>query len=147
MNRQSVPDEVEPPATLAPELTEERSEGFGRHVLVWQEGKVKSHLPPARRNGEGGDHGDFLPGSGALVEDRGLADRRPGATQVRRHQKPALIEEDEAGLQPRAVFFTRGHWVLTQPRMAFSSRSRARRSGLCGENPNERSSRPMWSTW
>jgi hypothetical protein len=66
---------------------------------------AKSHLPPARRNGEGGDHGDFLPGSGALVEDRGLADRRPGAPHRGDQHEAGFVDEDDVGTQPRSVFF------------------------------------------
>lgn len=43
----------------------------------------------------------------SLVEDGGLADRRPGPPDERRHEEAAFVNEDEAGLQLRGVFFTR----------------------------------------
>src|SRR3989304_4225551 len=118
MHSQPVPDQVDRPPALAPGLGGERGKGFGWSRSGSAGGRSKAPPPAARRYTEGGDHGDFLPGSGPLVEDRSLADRGPGSTEVRGHQKPALVEEDEAGLQPPGVFFTLGQSVLTQPRIA-----------------------------
>ena len=144
VHAQPVPDNDDWGAELTAELTEKAEHGMGDDVLVWQQTKVKSHLASLGRDGQGGDHRDTLAGACSLIENGCLSDRRPGAAHVRGHEKAALIEKDEARLQPSGVFFTLGHSSRTQPRIAASSRSRARRSGFCGLKPSEQRRRLMW---
>jgi len=141
---QPVPDNDDWGTELTAELTEKPEHGMGDDVLVWQEAKVKSHLPPLGRDGQGGDHRDTLAGPCSLIQNGCPSDRCPGAADERGHEEAALIEKNEARLQPPGFFFTRGHSSRTQPRIAASSRSRARRSGFCGLKPREQRRRLMW---
>ena len=138
----AVPHDDEGALQVAPEIGKEAAEVASLRVLPRQQRKVKSYAGPARREGECADHRDFVVGSGALVEDRCLTARRPGAAHQGRHQEPGLVDEDQARVQPAGFFLTRGQTVLTHVRMASSSRSRARRSGFCGLQPIPWRSRP-----
>lgn len=144
---QPVPHDDDRRTELTAELTEKTEHGMGDDVLVGKEVKVKSHLPSPGGDHEGGDHRDAFSGAGPLIQDGGLSDRRPGAAHVRGHEKAALIEKNEARLQPPGVFFTRGHSSRTHPLIAASSRSLARRSGFWGLNPREHRRRLIWFTW
>ena len=147
MRTQPVPHDEDRAAELTLELTQETEQVVGDNVLFGQEAKVKSHLASSGRHGNSCDHRDALTGTCPLIEDGGVPDRRPGATNQRGHQKPALIQEDQSGFQPPGVFFTRGHSVCTQPRITASSRSLARRWGFCGLKPRERRRRLIWWAW
>ena len=67
----------------------------------------------------------------------------PGSADQRRQQEAALVDKDDVGLQSAGFFKMSGHSTRTQRRMAFSSRSRARRSGFCGLHPMECRSLPI----
>ena len=144
MHTQPVPHDEDRVAELTPELTKEAQQVVGDDVLFGQEAKIKSHLAFLGRDGNSCDHRDALMGTCPLIEDGGLSNRRPCATQEGSHEEAALIEKDKSGFQSPGVFFTRGHWSRTQLRIATSSRSRARRSGFWGLKPRERRRRLMW---
>ena len=144
MHVQPIPYDDDRRPELTAKVPEKGKNVRGDNVLIGKKRKVKSHPVSSRRYGECRNHRDALTGPCALIENGGVPDRRPGATNQRSHQKPALIQEDQSGLQPPGVFFTRGHSVCTQPRIAASSRSRARRWGFCGLKPRERRRRLMW---
>ena len=65
-----------------------------------------------------------------LVQHRRLSARRPSADACRTCAQPAFIDEDDGSPLPASLFFKAGHSTRCQRRMAFSSRSTARRSGL-----------------
>ena len=130
MRTQPVPHDEDRAAELTLELTQETEQVVGDDVLFGQEAKVKSHLVSSGRHGNSCDHRDALTGTCPLIEDGGLSNWRPGATHQGSHEEAALIEKDKSGFQSPDVFFTRGHFSRTQPRIATSSRSRARRSGF-----------------
>lgn len=130
-----VPDQHEGMPEMPPEIAEEGDQARGGHVLVRQEGKVKSHSPAMWGHRDRRHRGDLLVGTCALVEDRSLSHRSPGASEVGSHQKPALIQEDEGGSQACGVFFILGHSSFTQRWISASSRSRARLSGFWGLKP------------
>jgi hypothetical protein len=144
MHVQSVPYDEDRGAELAPELTKEAKQGVRDDVLVREEAKIKSHLASSGRDGQRRDHRDALAGARALIDDGCMTHRCPGASDERGHEEAALIEKDNTGLQPPGVFFTRGHSLRTQSRIAASSRSRARRSGFWGLKPSDRRRRLIW---
>jgi hypothetical protein len=65
-----------------------------------------------------------------LVQHRSLPARRPGADSRRACAQPAFIYENDGSSLSAGLFFKSGHSTRCQRRMAFSSRSTARRSGL-----------------
>lgn len=138
---QTIPEQDKPSREMHGQLAKEGDEVIDRHVLVRQEGEVRSQALPLRREGDRGDHGDLLSGACALVEDGSRPDRSPGAPEEGCHQKPALVKEDQVTVQLLGVFFTRRHFSLTHRWISRSFRSRALRSGFCGEKPIDRRSR------
>lgn len=130
MDIEAIPDEDDGGTEVTAKCPDEGQKVFGHDVLVGKKRKVKSHPTTAGRNGQGRDHGDSLVGTSPLIQNGSFSHGSPGPADEGGHEKPALVQEDQGGFQPPGVFFTRGHWVLTQPRIAASSRSRARRSGF-----------------
>jgi len=65
-----------------------------------------------------------------LVQHRSLPARRPSADSRRPGAQPAFIYENDGSSLLARFFFKAGHPTRCQRRMAFSSRSTARRSGL-----------------
>lgn len=65
-----------------------------------------------------------------LVQHRRLSARGPGADARRAGAQPAFVDENDGSALPESLFFKSGHSTRCQRRMAFSSRSTARRSGL-----------------
>jgi len=130
MDVETIPHEDDRRTELSAKRSDKPEKVLGNDVFVGQERKVKSHPASPGRDGQGRDHRDAFMGAPSLIKDGRLSHRRPGAADEWGHEKPALIQEDERGFQAPGVFFTRGHWDRTQPRIAASSRSRARRSGF-----------------
>ena len=64
-----------------------------------------------------------------LVQHRCMSARRPSADTGRACAQPAFIDEDDGSPLLAGLFFKAGHSTRCQRRMAFSSRSIARRSG------------------
>jgi len=135
---ETIPQQEEPSREMHTQLAKKWNQILHGDVFVRQEGKVKSQPLSLGGNGDCCNHGDLLPGTRALVKNGSRPDRSPGAPEMRRHQKPALIEKDQVDVQPLGVFFTRGHSSFTHLWISASFRSRARRSGFCGENPIDR---------
>lgn len=65
-----------------------------------------------------------------LVQHGSLPARRPGADSRRAGAQPAFIYENDGSPLLAGLFFKAGHSTRCQRRMALSSRSTARRSGL-----------------
>jgi hypothetical protein len=57
---------------------------------------MERQAPAARRNHQGRDRRELLPVAGT-AQNRRLAPRRPGPTDVRDEEEPAFVEEDEMG--------------------------------------------------
>ena len=112
----------------------------GRDVPLGMETKVKSYPLAVWRHRQGRDGGNLPMASAHLVEQWRLSARGPSAPNQRREQEPAFVDKCDIGVQSAGFFLMRGHSTLIQCRMAFSSRSRARRSGFCGLQPIERRS-------
>ena len=70
-----------------------------------------------------------------FLQDRGLPAQRPCARSRGTGAHPAFIQENEGASFPAGLFFRAGHVVRFHLRMAFSSRSMARRSGRWQLNP------------
>lgn len=116
---------------------------MGRNVGVGVHGKVKSYPHIAWGHGQCCDHGDLLVEPSLLVEDGSLSSWRPSTSDDRGHQQPAFVDKRQMSVQLLRFFLRRGHSCLTQRWIAFSSRSRARRSGFWGLQPIERKSLGM----
>lgn len=139
----AVPDDDERLLQLAHKSAQKAHDPVGRDVGLGIHGKVKSYPLPVRREGQCGDHRDLPMATSLVIEDGGLATRRPGPADQRGQQEAALIDKDDVGLQSAGFFLISGQSTRTQRRMAFSSRSRARRSGFCGLHPMECRSLPI----
>jgi len=135
VNVQAIPEKDDRASKVFLKFPEKGDQVLGRHVLVRQESEVKSHAPPTRRDRDRPDRRDLLVGARAPVEDGRLSDRSPRASEMGSHQKPALVQENEARSQTRGVFYVLGHSSFTQRWISASSRSRARRSGFWGLKP------------
>ena len=62
-----------------------------------------------------------------FVQHRSLPPRRPGADSRGAGAQPAFVDEDDGSFLLAGFFFKAGHPTRCQRRMAFSSRSTARR--------------------
>jgi len=143
VTRQPVPDEDKGAAQMARERPEERDQPRGGDVLVGAQREVQPRAMAAGRQGQGGDDGHLVARPAPLIEDRGLATRRPTASHDRGQQQAALVDEHQRGVQAPRFFLRRGQSTFTHRWIAVSSRSRARRSGFCGLQPRVRSTRPI----
>lgn len=115
----------------------------GGEICVPALGKVKSYAPVLGRQGQGGNDRDFAIRTGFLIEDGRFPSRRPGPADKRSHHEAGFVYENDMRVQCLGFFLILGQSTLTHLWMAASSRSRARRSGFCGLQPNDRSSLGM----
>ncbi len=119
---------------LAQELPEE-----GRHFValdvVFVQLAVEGAVVALRADGDPRDGRDAVVRI-PMPHDRRLAHRAPRLPDRGDQEEARFVGEDEMGAQPRGVFFTRGHSSRFQRAMAASSRSTARRSGVCGLQPS-----------
>jgi len=138
-----IPHDDERLLKLAHEATQEAQDPRGRDVGLGIHGKVKSYPLPVRRKGQCGNHRNLPMATPLVIEDGSLATRRPCPADQRGQQEAALVDKDDVGLQSAGFFLISGQSTRTQRRMAFSSRSRARRSGFCGLHPMECRSLPI----
>jgi len=90
--------------------------------------KVK---PP---QGQAANDGKAFPVEG-FMEHWSLPARCPGANASRAGAQPAFIDENDGSSLLAGLFFKAGQSTRCQRRMAFSSRSTARRSGVWQLNP------------
>jgi len=141
MGEGSVPDYEQGLLHLAAELPQKAGHAHGSDVLACMERKIKSYPLASWRNREGRDGRDLAVSPSDLAQNWRSAAGCPGASDQRRQEKAALVDERNVGVQASGFFLMCGQSTLIQCRMAFSSRSRARRSGFCGVQPIERRSR------
>jgi len=128
---------------MAPEMSKEQDHRRGLDVGVGMKTEEQPDTVAPGRNDQPGDRGHFPVGVGLLAKERRLSPRSPSPADERGHQEAALVEEDQRCASSRGVFFTLGQVVLTQRRIASSSRSIARRSGFWGLQPRDRNKRPI----
>ncbi len=79
-----------------------------------------------------------------LVQDRGLPTQSPSACPRGACAQPAFVDKDDDSSLLPGLFFNSGQSVRCQRRIAFSSRSTARRSGRWQLNPLAPNSRQTW---
>lgn len=111
-------------------MTEEADDADARDIGVCVHGEEQPHPAASRGDGQSCYNRDFFVGPADLLEDGGLAHGRPGATDDGGHHETAFIDKNDVGVQAERFFLRSGQSVLTQRRMARSSRSRAWRSGF-----------------
>ncbi len=141
---QAVPDQDHRPAAKMPfQVTQKSDEGPGR-IGAGTRLEIEAGPPPIPAEGQRPGYREPLPGAARVDQDRGLAARRPGATDDGLLRDPAFVLEDKPGAPAPGVFFTVGQRAATQCRMADSSRSRAWRVGRCNDHC---SPRRMYQTW
>jgi len=146
MDAEAVPDQYDWTFEVTEEVVEKVDDPRDVDVSVCGEGEVQSYVAPSRRYRQRPNDRSLFPMAATLIQNRGLTTWRPGPPHQRGGEQTTLVQEDQMGIQPRGVFFTRFQSTLTQRWIASSSRSRARRSGFCAVQPSECSNRPMWST-
>ena len=132
---------------LAAEGAEKRHYSFCINVFSGIERKVKSYPLTPWRDRQCCDSRNFAMSPTNLMEDGRLSAGSPSAPYQGREQEPAFVYESDGSFQCAGFFLMWGHSTFIQRRMAFSSRSRASRSGFCGVQPREWRNRPIWSTW
>ncbi len=126
------------------EMTQEmpkESADFPSADIVQAELIVQPESLTPRANGNRGNDRDAIV-TIAMAVNWGMTPRRPGPKKIRNQKEPRFVEEDEVGAQPCSFFFSRGQRFFFQCLIAFSSRSTARRSGVCELQPSPCSSRP-----
>jgi hypothetical protein len=121
MNRRAVPKDQDFAGDMPLQVAEELYD-LGAFDAALVDLKVK---PPQRQPA---NDGKAFPVEG-FVQHRSLPARSPGADTGRTRAQPAFIDEDESSPLPAGLFFNAGQTTRCQRRMAFSSRSTARRSG------------------
>ena len=141
VGQRAIPNDEKRLLKLRAQASQEPDHSAGREVGVGKEGKVKSYPRPVRRDRERRDGGDLLVPSSTVQKNRRLASRSPRPADQRSHKKATLVDENDIGVQAPGFFLRRGQSSLIHFCTAFSSRSRARFSGFCGLQPNERNSR------
>jgi len=145
VNRAVVPEHDHGSAQVAKHVAEEVTDLRMLDVLGMQ-AEVQPQAPAAGTDGQAGDHRDAIP-TLAVVEQRCLSPRRPGAPDGRDQEEARLVDEDEVGAQPAGFFLMRGQVSRFHCSILASSRSSARRSGFCTLHPSPCSSRPTWARW
>jgi len=143
MGHGAVADDDERLLELHAEVPQKLNHAASREVGVGEQGKVKSDSLSVRRDCQRRDGRDFLVPSSAVKKNRRFATRSPRPTDQWSHQKAALVDEDDVGLQETGFFLMRDQSSRIHFCTAFSSRSRARFSGFCGVHPMERSNLPI----
>lgn len=129
-----VPDDDDRAAQVPEQMAQEFAR-TGCANVVAVELEVEPTAQPAGTQREAGDDRDAvvpLP----VSQDRSLPARCPGAPHGGNQEEARFVYEDEVGVQPRGVFFTRGHSRAFHRAIAASSRWSARRSGFCGVQPS-----------
>ncbi len=139
----AIPHDEQRLLELSSQVPQEPHHPLGREVRVREQGKVKSYPFPTSRDRECRDCGNLLVPSATVQKDRRPAARSPRPADQWSHQKSALVDEDNIGVQAAGFFLMRGQSCRIHFWTAFSSRSRARFSGFCGLHPIERSSLPI----
>lgn len=136
---QSVPDHQEVAWNLTQQTTKEI------HNL-WTPDRTGIQPEVKRPPGHTGDRGQGLPVE-VILQDRGLASRRPRAATMRLQAQSAFVDEDDRLAFASGVFFRAGQWVFFHQRIASSLRSSARPVGRWQVQPSCRRMRHTWLGW
>jgi hypothetical protein len=122
MGLQTIPNDEELAGSEMALKIFEKGDDFGRADGAFDKLEVDVLESDAR-------HGRELVPCEAVLQDRRLAFRRPGANAVRPFAHPGLVDEDDGSAFSRAVFFSAGQRFFFQCEMAASSRFLARPLG------------------
>jgi len=90
--------------------------------------EVEVEAPSSGTDRDRRDGGDTI-APVEMLDDRSLANRRPGLRDRRCQEEARFVGKDDMGTQPSGVFFTRGQSFRTKRRITPSWRSKAR---FCG---------------
>jgi hypothetical protein len=135
VHRSVVPDDNDPAGQLLQEFAEEGGDP-GRVVgAVDERLEVEIAAVSFRRDGQRGDGGEFLAGSGELAEQRTASPRRPGPAAEGCELNAGLVDQHHMGIFIGPFLRRAGHSVCGQAAMRASSRWLARLAGFCGEKP------------
>lgn len=96
------------------------------HLGAFDAAGVDLEIEPPER--QSADDRKAFPVEG-LVQHRGLTARRPSANPGRAGAQSTFVDEDDGAMLLAGLFFKAGQSTRFHRRMAFSSRSMARRSG------------------
>lgn len=127
MNGCPVPENEDAPFDVALQMLEKL-----HHLRALDAALVNLKIEAPQRDAT--DDGEALPVE-AFVQQRGLSARRPCAHSCWLGAQSAFVDEDDGAALFSRVFFNIGHVLRFQVAMAFSSRSKARRSGRWQEKP------------
>ena len=136
MRMKAVPEQDHWPLDVMTKMSEEADDLRGADCPGMRHQKHTAALRRSHTIGQGSDHGEMVPASETVGQDRRLPARRPRASDRRSFGEAALVEEDERRSPACGVFFSAGHVVFTQRSIASSSRSRARVVGFCSDQPS-----------
>ena len=128
VDRPVVPDHHHRAAQVPQQVAERLADLRVLDVLRMQ-AKVEAQTPPARADRDARDRRDPLAALAVMEKWRATA-RDPGPLHTRDQEEAGVVDEDEVGAQPRAVFVMPGHVFFFQRSIRSSSRSSARRSGF-----------------
>jgi hypothetical protein len=132
-------------AQVTQEVTKEFT-NFGMTDIAGEKAEVQTEELTLRAYRDARYNRDLISAI-SVTNDGRLATRSPCANNVRNQQKSGFVAENDVGIQPRGVFFIRGHSAFFQCSMTSSFRSSARRSGFWWLHPRECIRRPTWSGW
>jgi len=117
----AIPDDQHFPGNMALEMAQKLDD-----LETFDATGMNLEIEPPESNAA--DDGKAFPVEG-LVQHRGLPTRRPSACPRWPGTQPAFVNKDNGSPLPPGLFFNAGQSVRCQRRIAFSSRSTARRSG------------------
>ena len=121
VNRCTIPDDQYFSGNMSLEVTQEFDD-----LEAFDAAVVNLEIEPPER--QAADYRKAFPVEG-LVQHRGLPTWRPSACSRGAGAQPAFVDKDDGSPLLPGLFFNAGQSVRWQRRIAFSSRSTARRSG------------------
>ena len=121
MDRCAIPDDQYFPGNMSLEMAQKLDD-----LETFDAAGMNLEIKPPE--GQAADDGKAFPVEG-LVQHRGLPAGRPSACSRGAGAQPAFVDEDDGSSLLAGLFFKAGQSVRCQRRIAFSSRSTARRSG------------------
>lgn len=127
VNRRAIPDHQQLSRNVPPEMPEKFDD-----LRAFNAPGMNLEVEPPQCQTT--DDRKALPVEG-LLQDGCLSARSPGANPGGPGTQPAFVDKDESPPLLAGLFFKAGHSTRFHLRMAFSSRSSARRSGRWQLNP------------
>lgn len=135
MGVEAIPDDKDLTANVTQQVAEKGDHLLLANGLVGMKVQQPAQASATRRNSNAADERNVTVMACSGADDRSLAARRPSATHKRCQENACFVDENEGAAAASGLFLRRGQSRSIQVRMAFSSRSRAVRSGRCTEKP------------